>query len=208
MPLPFQPVRIRYGYKAADGDPIQPIPSHDPAIGGDPLLVYFNEDLEDPKSHHSDAGGVSIVWGPSIGSSGALVDGTVSLWVRDLWAPDPSSRTEFQIRLLKYKVSDYSLINTNAQMFSQEYYAPLQHDDLVWDADGNVVPDAPGHRPCNMHATFHWTAEEVKSDECLRIGVAQYHGQRPDGRILVPDHDKPYPGHVWRAQARLKVWPR
>ncbi|MFC5744841.1 hypothetical protein [Actinomadura rugatobispora] len=206
MPLPFQPIRIRYGYKT--GDSIHPIPSHDPAIGGNPLLVHFSEDLEDPKSHHSDAGGVSIVWGPNIGSSGALVDGTVSLWIRDLWAPAPDERTEFQIRLLKYKTADYSLVNMTAQMFSQEYYAPLHHDDLVWDSSGNVIPDAPGHRSCNAHVTFHWTAEEVKADECLRVAIAQYHGQRPDGSILVPGYDLPYPGHVWRAQGRLKVWPR
>lgn len=206
MTLPFQPVRIRYGYKA--GDTIQPIPAIDPQAGGDHMLVHFSEDLEDPAHHHSDAGGVSVVWGPNIGSSSALVDGTVSLWVRDLWAPDPASRTEFQVRLDRYRVGDFAKINSNSTLFAQEYYAPLNHDDLVWDPAGQVVPDAPGHRPCNAHVTFHWTAEKVKADECLRIAVAQFHTQGPDGCIRIPGYDRPYPGHVWRAQARLKVWPR
>ncbi|GAA3957724.1 hypothetical protein GCM10023085_45300 [Actinomadura viridis] len=208
MPLPFQPVRVRYGYKNTGGDPIQPIPSVDPDVGGNGLFVYFNEDLEDPKGHHSDSGGISIVWGPNIGSSGALVDGTVSLWVRDLWAPSPTQRTEYQVWLTKARTSDNEVLNTRSTLFSEEGYAPLHYDDLLWDESGNVVTDASGHRMCTKHVQFHFTAEEVKSTECLRVNIAQFHHMNEQGQFLVPGYDKPYPGHVWRAQARLKVWPR
>lgn len=205
MPLPFQPVRLRYGY--ADGDTLQPIPSVDPDVGGNGLFVKWSEELEDPKSHHANSGGISMVWGPSIGS-GALVDGTVSLWIRDLWAPHPAQRTEIQVWLTKARTSDNTVINTRAELFSKESYAPLHNDDLVWDAGGAVVADAPGHRTCTKHVAFGFTAEEVKDTECLRVNVAQYHRRDDQGNILVPGYGKPYPGHVWRAQARLKVWPR
>jgi len=218
MTFPFQPVRLKYGFKA--GDPIQPITSVDPSEGGPGLFVKFSEEWEDPAHHHSDSGGVSFAWGPCVkasGNNGALVSGSVHLWIRDLLAPSGwgGYRTEIQGYLTKAKVSDYSLVDTSHELFSEEKYAPPGSDTLLWNANGDAVADVTGHKTVTKHCAWHWKLEELEADECMRFNVAQFH-KKVDGQFVIPDNagfpvecvGMPWPGHVWRAQLRAEIWPR
>jgi hypothetical protein len=218
MPLPYQPVRLRYGYKP--GSAYQAIPCVDTAVViGEPTDIYFDEDLTDPYSHHANSGGISIINGPA-SPNGYWVDGTISLWIRDLWSPNKDHQTEFQVRLRKCTVlpdidgvvkpngQSGPTLNTNSTLFSDEDYGPVHYDDLLWDANGNVSPDEPSHTPVNKHYMFEFKCEEVNANERLRVAISQFHSANANGNFLVPGYDMPYPGYIWRAQARLKAWPR
>lgn len=215
MAVPFQVVRLQYGFKT--GDQPQPIASVDPTEGGPGTQVYWSQELDDPASHHNNNGSYSFVWGPSIGSSaGAYVDGSVHLWIRDLYAPFGFGgyRTEVQGFLTKWNTSDYSQVYTFHELFGEERYAQPSYDQLFWDTSGDVVVDAPGHKPSTTHLAWHWTAEKVLPGEAMRFDIAQMHN-KVGGEFVIPDGagfpagavGRPWPGHILRAQLRAKVWP-
>lgn len=211
--LPFQPVRLKTGDKP--GDTIQPITSVDPSVGGPGLQVFWSQEAEDPNSHHNNAGSKSFVWGPNIGAHRALVDVTVHLWTRDLIAPGGwgGYRTEVQGFLTKWKVGDYEQVDIDHEVLSAEVYCQPSNDTLFWDSAGNVVPNAPGHKPSTTHMQFGWGQAEVFEDEALRFDAAQYH-RLIDGVFKIPENDdfppetwgKPWPGHILRATLEAKVW--
>ncbi|MGI5169875.1 hypothetical protein ACQEU3_46720 [Spirillospora sp. CA-253888] len=197
----IQPVHLRYGYKA--GDQPQPIPVVNRHVGGEGRQVWFSEDLEDPAGHHANGGGVSLINGPG-DARGYDVWGTVSLWVRDLWAPDAEHRTECQMWMSLCSVNADGGSGPTVRTFpAQEWYAPIQHDDLVWDSSGDVVTDAAGHSPSTKHVVFPVQPLHVPSNRRLRVHICQFH-DNPN----VPGYDLPYPGHILRAWADLLAVPR
>lgn len=205
MPYPFQPVILSYGNKS--GDTGQNIPTLDRHTGGEGLHVNFTTDHKDPFYHHANGGGISVVNG-SANPNGSWASGTLNFWVCDLWAPSPTARTEIQVWLSRVKInSDGSsavgdVSDTLLRRMAQEYYAPLQHDDLLWDANGNVVKDVPGHSPSVKHFAFNFDVE-VPSNQRLRFNIAQWHGSQN-----VPDpYNKPYPGYIKYAVLHMKVYP-
>ncbi|WP_344593221.1 hypothetical protein [Actinomadura vinacea] len=197
----IQPVHCRYGYLSADTG--QDITVVDPSVGGEGLKIYFSQDVEDPHRHHADAGGPSLINGPNA-AQGFDVWGDVSVWLADLWAPAPVSRTEFQMWVSLCEVlADGSSGATVKRFPAVEAYAPLNHDDKVWNANGDLVRDGPGHRRCNMHFGFRVQPLHVAANRRLRVHIAQMHDNP-----LVPGHGKPWPGYVRRADADLLAVPR
>lgn len=199
--MTIQPVHLQYGFES--GDTGQPIPVIDRTVGGEGLKIYFSEDLEDPAGHHSNSGGISIINGPG-NAAGYDVSGTISLWVRDLWAPDASSRTECQMWMSLCSVDSAGASGATVKTFpAKEWYAPLQHDDLVWDSAGVVSQSVSGHDFSTKHVVFAFQPLFVPSNRRLRAHICQFHGD-PN----VPGYDKPYPGHVHKAWADLSAVPR
>lgn len=197
----IQAVHLRYGYKT--GDTGQPIPVIDRTVGGEGLKVYFSEDLEDPAGHHSNAGGISIINGPG-DPSGYDVWGTVSFWIEDLWGPDPDSRTECQAWMSLCEVlSGGASGDTVATFPAHEFYAPLQHDALLWDELGHVSSAVDGHDPSVKHIKIPVGPLHVPANRRLRAHLGQFHGN-----LNVPGYDLPYPGRVRRAWADLCAVPR
>jgi len=206
MTYPFQPVICTYG--ELPGDTGQPIPVLDPHVGGEGLHIYFSKDRKDTKGHHADGGGISVVNG-SINPNGSWVEGTLFLWINDLWAQGPDGpQTEFHIWGSRVKINadggsavgdvdDWLLRRCGV-----EFYAPYQHDDLVWDANGNVSPSEPGHWSSTKHTQYRVEAL-VPADERFRLNIAQWHGSP---NVPAP-YDKPYPGFIKYAVLFLKVWP-
>lgn len=192
----LQPVHVRYGHLASDTG--QDITVSDPSGTGDPTTVWFSEEIEDPNSHHGNGGAYSLVEGPR-SSTGFDVTGTITLWLRDLWAPDSESRTEFQIWMA---LADVNTGNVVSSFPHAEYYAPIQHDALVWDTSGDVAKDATGHTPSNRHVQHSFNVY-VPSNRRLRVQLSQYHSA-----ATVPGYGNPWPGHVFRAYADLTAVPR
>lgn len=197
----LQPVHLRYGF--LPGDSGQPIPTVNRATGGEGLKINFSEDLEDPAWHHPNAGGISIINGPG-SSTGYDVWGTISLWIRDLWAPDPASRTEIQTWISLAEVlpggGSGATVDTRP---AQEHYAPLQHDDLVWGPDGQVSASVEGHDYSTLHLIHPVQPIYVPADRRLRVHIAQFHDA-----ALVPGYGLPWPGHIRKAWADLIAVPR
>lgn len=197
----IQSVHCRYGY--VSGEDPQPVPVINRFVGGEGRMIWFSEDTEDPVGHHANSGGVSLINGPG-DAQGYDVWGTISLWVRDLWAPDPASRTECQMWMSLCEVkTDGSSGVTKTTFPAQEWYAPIQHDDLLWDEAGNVVVDAPGHSPSVKHVVFPVQPLHVPANRRLRVHICQFHDDP-----LIPGIGKPYPGHIMRANADLLAVPR
>lgn len=201
MPSVIQPVHLRYGY--LETDTYQPVPVINRAVGGEGLRINFTEDLEDPSGHHSNTGGISLINGPG-NTGGYDVWGTISVWVRDLWAPDASSRTECQMWMSLCEVVAGGGSGATVKTFpAQEWYAPIQHDDLVWDLAGLVSVDEDEHDPSVKHVVFAFQPLFVPNNRRLRAHICQFHGD-PN----VPGYDKPYPGNVYRAWADINAVPR
>lgn len=197
----IQPIHLRYGYDTDDSG--QNIPVIDRAVGGEGLQIYFSQDLEDPNHHHATGGGISLVNGPG-DAQGYDVWGTISLWVRDLWAPDADHRTECQMWASLCEVSANGNSGATVKTFpAQEWYAPIQHDALVWDGSGNVIKDAAGHSPSVKHVVFPVQPLHVAADRRLRVHICQFHDDP-----TVPGYGNPYPGHIHRAWADLMAVPR
>lgn len=196
-----QPVHLRYGYMP--GDTWQPIPVIDRNLGGEGLKINFSEDLEDPNSHHSNTGGISIVNGPG-SSTGYDVWGTISLWIRDLWAPDPSTRTECQVWMSHCEVVSGGASGATVKTFpAHEFYAPLQHDALVWDVTGAVSQTVEDHDFSTKHVVFAFQPMFVPNNRRVRAHICQFHGDPNE-----PVSGNPYPGHIHKAWADLCVLPR
>lgn len=196
----IQPVHLRYGVKAGG---LQPIPNIDRHVGGEGLKIYFDEDLEDPSGHHANGGGISLINGPG-DPQGYDVWGTVSLWVRDLWAPDAEHCTECQMWLSLCEVLANGDSGATKESFpAQEWYAPIQHDDLVWDAAGTVSAAVPGHDFSTKHVKFPVGPIHVPSNRRLRVHLCQLHDE-----TTVPGYGNPWPGHVHYAWCDLLAVPR
>lgn len=200
--MTLQPILLNYNMGVAG--PGQPIPTFDRTIGGDGVEINWNFDELDPGGHHNNAGGSSVVNGPG-NSAGYVVWGGIRLWIVDLWAPDPYTRTEFQVWVTLHKV-----VNGLAQAavwkksLAVEAYAPLQHDDNAWLPSGLPRtdyddPDDPyGHDESVKHHGFQVIPMLVPGDCRARLAVGQAHGD-PN----VPGYDKPYPGYIRRAELGL-----
>lgn len=199
--MTIQPVHLQYGYES--GDTGQPIPVIDRTVGGEGLKIYFSDDVEDPAGHHSNTGGISIINGPG-NAAGYDVWGTLSLWICDLWAPDADTRTECQVwASLCEVVSGGGSGNTVVTFAAHEFYAPIQHDALVWDLNGQVSASVSGHDASVKHIKVPVGPLFVPSNRRLRVHIGQFHGS-PN----VPGYNTPYPGYVRKAWADLSAVPR
>lgn len=199
-----QPILLTYNMDVSG--PAQPIPVINRAVGGDGYEINFNYDKKDPGGHHNNAGGTSVVNGPGNPGNGYIVWGGVHLWIVDLWAPDPSTRTEFQMWINLHKVvGGFAQPQVFEHTLAIEAYAPLQHDDKAWLPDGTPRveyddPDDPdGHDESVKHYGYPVFPMWVPGDCRARVSIAQMHGNENVGA----PYDKPYPGYIYKATCGL-----
>lgn len=208
--MTIQPIILTYNMEKLG--PGQPIPVLDRKVGGDGLEIDFNFDKKDPGGHHNNAGGDSVMNGPgnpprsADDRAGYIVWGGVHLWIVDLWAPDPYTRTEFQMWVNLHKVvGGLAQSAVFEKTLAIEAYAPLQHDDDAWLPSGMPRidyddPDDPeGHDESVKHHGYPVFPMWVPGDCRGRVAVGQMHGNK---KVPAPV-DKPYPGYIRRATCNL-----